>query len=81
MQTIILLIILVAVLIILLNRSWTMGYMDYINEEQGVEHFYYPNCVQDAFGGMRCYPYEENENARWFYSLIPAQSLALVNSV
>lgn len=54
MLTIILVIILVAVLIILLSSSQKMSYMTTNNE---VEHFfYYPNCLETMWSGVRCFP-------------------------
>jgi len=80
MLAIILLIILAAVLIILVSVARRGGCMNCSNNQQ-VEHFYYTNCVSDAFNGMRCYPYEENENVRWFKSLLPHPLFEQVNSV
>ncbi|AYV75510.1 MAG: hypothetical protein Terrestrivirus2_18 [Terrestrivirus sp.] len=80
MLAIILLIILATALIILVSVVRRGGCMNCGNNQQ-VEHFYFNNCIGDVFGGMRCYPYEENETRRYFKSLLPHPLFEQVNSV
>ena len=33
--------------------------------------YYYPNCMETAFGGSRCYPYYNYPYRRYYYPLYP----------
>lgn len=33
--------------------------------------WYYPNCVETVFGGVRCYPYYHYPYRRYYYPLFP----------
>jgi hypothetical protein len=66
-----LLLLFILLMIIILFQEYNIPNDDN-NEDGNIEPFwYYPNCMETVFGGMRCYPYYYYPYRRYYYPLYP----------
>ena len=71
-------VLLMLVMAIILLQTYNRNTIDIENDSQVDENgnqiegfWYYPNCMETVFGGMRCYPYHYYPYRRYYNPMFP----------